>query len=96
MLLHNQLKTLPNSDGWRITTSVPAALVLGLASQAAAIIWVASMMMSDIENNARDINSITSRMSRVESMVQSQAVSMATISTNIEHIRKAVESMAQR
>ena len=54
------------------------------------------MMMSDIENNARDINSITSRMSRVESMVQSQAVSMAKISTNIEHIRAAVESMAQR
>jgi hypothetical protein len=65
-------------------------------TQAAAIVWTVSMMMSDIESNARDINSITSRMSRVESMVQSQAVSMATISTNIEHIRKAVESMAQR
>jgi len=96
MLHRKQLKTLPNSDGWRITASVPAALVLGLASQAAAIIWVASMMMSDIESNARDINSITNRMSRVESMVQSQAVSMAKISTNIEHIRAAVESMAQR
>ena len=65
-------------------------------TQAAAIVWVASMMMSDIESNARDINSITNRMSRVEAMVQSQAVSMAKISTNIEHIRAAVESMAQR
>ena len=87
---------ISNKDGWRITTSVPAALVLGLMTQAAAIVWVASMMMSDIESNARDINSITNRMSRVEAMVQSQAVSMAKISTNIEHIRAAVESMAQR
>ena len=54
------------------------------------------MMMSDIESNARDINSITNRMSRVESMVQSQAVSMAKISTNIEHIRSSVEKMAER
>jgi len=63
-------------------------------TQAAAIVWTVSMMMSDIESNSRDINSITSRMSRVESMVQSQAVSMARIDTNIQHIRTSVEKMA--
>ena len=81
-------------DGFRLSQSVPLAVAFGLMTQAAAIVWVASMMMSDIELNARDINSISMRMVRVENMVQSQAVSMATISTNIEHIRKAVESMA--
>mgnify|MGYP000403823702 CR=1 FL=1 len=81
-------------DGWHLSRSVPATLVLGLIAQAAAIVWTVSMMMSNIEANTRDIGNITNRMQRVENMVQAQAVSMAKISTNIEHIRKAVERMA--
>ena len=53
------------------------------------------MMMSNIEGNATDIGNITNRMQRVENMVQAQAVSMARIDTNIEHIRTAVEKMAR-
>jgi len=52
------------------------------------------MMMSDIESNSRDISSMNLRMARVENMVQSQAVSMARIDENIQHIRGAVEKMA--
>lgn len=81
-------------DGFRLSQSVPAALVLGLMTQAAAIVWTVSMMMSDIESNSRDISSMNLRMARVENMVQSQAVSMARIDENIQHIRGAVESMA--
>ena len=82
-------------DGWHISKSVPATLVLGLIAQAAAIVWTVSMMMSNIEGNATDIGNITNRMQRVENMVQAQAVSMARIDTNIEHIRTAVEKMAR-
>jgi len=52
------------------------------------------MMMADIESNSQDINSINMRMLRVENMVQSQAVSMARIDENIQHIRTSVEKMA--
>ncbi len=52
------------------------------------------MMMSDIESNSRAISGITMRMSKVEAMVQTQAVSLARIDVNIEHIRGAVEKMA--
>ena len=82
-------------DGWHLSKSVPATLVLGLIAQAAAIVWTVSMMMSNIEGNATDIGNITNRMQRVENMVQAQAVSMARIDTNIEHIRTAVEKMAR-
>ena len=82
-------------DGWHLSRSVPATLVLGLIAQAAAIVWTVSMMMSNIEGNATDIGNITNRMQRVENMVQAQAVSMARIDTNIEHIRTAVEKMAR-
>lgn len=52
------------------------------------------MMMADIESNSQDISSMNLRMARVENMVQSQAVSMARIDENIQHIRGAVEKMA--
>tara|TARA_R100001377_G_scaffold22923_3_gene12340 strand:- start:426 stop:689 length:264 start_codon:yes stop_codon:yes gene_type:complete len=85
-----------DTSGWHISKSVPATLVLGLIAQAGAIVWTVSMMMSDIESNSRAISGITMRMSKVEAMVQTQAVSLARIDVNIEHIRKSVERMAEK
>jgi len=83
-------------DGWHISRSVPATLLLGLITQAAAIIWTVCMMMADIQENQTDIVEFGQRISKVEQMVQSQAVSMARIDVNIEHIRTSVEKMADR
>ena len=82
------------SEGWHISRSVPATLLLGLLTQAAAIVYVVSMMMADIEKNQQDIVEFNQRVSKVEQLVQTQAVSMARIDVNIEHIRTAVEKMA--
>ena len=54
------------------------------------------MMMADIHENQTDIVEFGQRISKVEQMVQSQAVSMARIDVNIEHIRTSVEKMADR
>ena len=87
---------MDNSDnGWHIAKSVPATL-LGLITQAGAIVWTVSMMMADIQENQTDIVEFGQRISKVEQMVQSQAVSMARIDVNIEHIRTSVEKMADR
>ena len=83
-------------EGWHITRSVPATLLLGLITQAGAIVWTVSMMMADIQENQTDIVEFGQRISKVEQMVQSQAVSMARIDVNIEHIRTSVEKMANR
>jgi len=83
-------------EGWHITKSVPATLLIGLITQAGAIVWTVSMMMSDIQENQTDIVEFGQRISKVEAMVQSQAVSMARIDVNIEHIRTSVEKMANR
>ena len=82
------------SEGWHISRSVPATLLLGLMTQAAAIVWTVSMMMADIQSNTEKLMNFSERVNKVEVMVQSQAVSMARIDTNIEHIRGAVEKMA--
>ena len=83
-------------EGWHLSKSVPATLLLGLITQAGAIVWTVSMMMADIQENQTDIVEFGQRISKVEAMVQSQAVSMARIDVNIEHIRTSVEKMADR
>jgi hypothetical protein len=85
---------MTKQDGWHISKSVPATLLLGLITQAAAIIWTVSMMMADIQQNTEKLMNFSERVNKVEVMVQSQAVAMARIDTNIEHIRGAVEKMA--
>lgn len=85
---------MTKQDGWHISKSVPATLLLGLITQAAAIVWTVSMMMADIQSNTEKLMNFSERVNKVEVMVQSQAVSMARIDTNIEHIRGAVEKMA--
>ncbi len=83
-------------EGWHLSKSVPATLLLGLITQAAAIVWTVSMMMADIQQNTEKLIGFSERVSKVENMVQSQAVSMARIDENIQHIRGAVEKMANK
>ena len=85
---------MSNQDVWHVSKSVPATLLLGLVTQAAAIVWTVSMMMSDIDRNTENLNAFAERVTRVEEMVQNQAISMARIDENIQHIRGAVEMMA--
>ena len=85
---------MTKEDGWHISKSVPATLLLGLVTQAAAIVWTVSMMMADIQQNTEKLMNFSERVNKVEVMVQSQAVAMARIDTNIEHIREAVEHLA--
>jgi|TARA_B110000259_G_C14004267_1_gene397420 hypothetical protein len=85
---------MKDQDGWHISKSVPATLLLGLMTQAAAIVWTVSMMMADIQQNTEKLIGFSERVNRVETMVQSQAVSMARIDENIKAIRKSVEQMA--
>lgn len=83
-------------ESWHLSKSVPATLLLGLVTQAAAIVWTVSMMMSDIDRNTQSISSVTMRLGEVEDNVHSQAIATARIDENIKAIRSAVEKMADR
>jgi len=87
---------MDKNDSWHLSKSVPFGLIIGLITQGAAIVWTVSMMMSDIESNRKDINENQLRVSRLETSVQNQAVSMARIDENIKAIRAAVEKMSDR
>jgi len=83
-----------SEDSWHLSKSVPITLIFGLLVQGAAIVWTVSMMMSDIEDNSEEIIALEERMGRLETSVQSQAVSLARIDENIKAIRSSVEKMA--
>jgi septal ring factor EnvC (AmiA/AmiB activator) len=87
---------MDTNDSWHLSKSVPLGLIIGLITQGAAIVWTVSMMMSDIESNRNDIAENQLRVSRLETSVQNQAVSMARIDENIKAIRTAVEKMSDR
>ena len=87
---------MDTNDSWHLSKSVPLGLIIGLITQGAAIVWTVSMMMSDIESNREDIAENQLRVSRLETSVQNQAVSMARIDENIKAIRTAVEKMSNR
>ena len=86
----------PVTDSWHLSKSVPITLIFGLLVQAGAIVWTVSMMMSDIEQNMRDIMVLEISVSELEDVVQSQQVSLARIDENIKAIRDAVEYMMDR
>ena len=83
-----------SEDSWHLSKSVPITLIFGVLVQGAAIVWTVSMMMSDIEANRDDIMSLQQRMSRIETSVHEQAISLARIDENIKAIRSSVEKMA--
>lgn len=82
---------MADQDAWHVSKSVPATLLFGLLTQAAAIVWTVSMMLSDIESNQSDIIEMQMRLAALEEIVQGQAVAMARIDENIKAIRNVVE-----
>ena len=87
---------MSETDGWHLSKTGPLTLIFGLITQGAAIVWVVSMMMSDIDRNAAAIRTMDTRVDKIEDMVQAQAIAMARIDENIKAIRGAVEQMASR
>ena len=79
---------------WSLQRTIPLTLILGLVTQAAAIIWTSSQMASDISKNAEKIAVLELQFSKLEDSVQAQAVSMARIDENIKAIRDFLERMA--
>ena len=74
-----------------ISKSIPIALISGLVVQGAAIVWTASMMSSNIQNNSENIDQLAYRLNKVEEAVHAQEILVARIDENIKAIRTFVE-----
>lgn len=83
------------SEQWHLSKSVPISFIGAILGQTIALVWFVASLNNGIENNAREIVRHDTRIESLEASVQSQAVSMARMSENIQAIRDIVERMAR-
>ena len=81
-------------DNWHLSKSVPVTLVLAIVAQTIALVWYISSLDSAVKANARDIIRNETRLESLETIVQSQAVTLGRMDENIKAIRESVEKMA--
>lgn len=78
-------------EPWHLSKSVPLTLIFAIACQTAAIIWFAASLRNDIDSSAEDIIRLDARTTSLESIVQTQAITLARIDENIKGIREYLE-----
>jgi len=83
-------------DSWHLSKSVPVTLVLAIVAQTIALVWYISSLDSAVKANARDIIRNETRLESLETIVQSQAVTLGRMDENIKAIRDSVEKMANQ
>jgi len=81
-------------DSWHLSKSVPVTLVLAIIAQTLALVWYISSLDSAVDTNSRDIIRNETRLESLETIVQSQAVTLGRMDENIKAIRESVEKMA--
>lgn len=81
---------------WHLSKSVPVTLVLAIVAQTLALVWYISSLDSAVKANARDLIRNETRIESLESIVQTQAVTLGRMDENIKAIRDSVEKMASK
>jgi uncharacterized coiled-coil protein SlyX len=84
---------MPN-EPWHMSKSVPISFIFAIVMQTVALVWFVSSLNSSVEANAKELVRHETRLSSLESVVQTQAVTLGRLDENIKAIRTAVEKMA--
>lgn len=87
---------MSDEESWHLSKSVPLTLIFAIFCQTVALIWFVAQLSGDVEAAKSDIIRLETRTDSLESIVQSQAVTMARMDENIKAIRDAVERLAQK
>lgn len=87
---------MSDEESWHLSKSVPLTLIFAIFCQTVALIWFVAQLSGDVDAAKNDIIRLETRTDSLESVVQSQAVTMARMDENIKAIRDAVERMAQK
>jgi len=75
---------MAQTESWHLNKSVPITLILGLAVQAAGVIWMFSSMRSDIDNNRDRLIKVETQVRQIEDTAQAQAVQLVRIETRLD------------
>ena len=78
---------------WHLSKSVPITLVVAIVCQNIALVWYVSSLDNNVKNNTKEILRQEVRIERLETVVQSQALTLARIDENIKSIRIMMAAM---
>ena len=81
---------------WHLSRSVPISLIFAIACQTVALIWFVATLRNDVDINKTEIIKLEARTENLETIVQSQAVTLARMDENIKSIRVILEGMARQ
>lgn len=87
---------MTQEESWHLSKSIPLTLVFAITCQTIALIWFVASLSNDIDTAKKELIRQDTRINTLETVVQSQAVTMARMDENIKAIRDAVEMMATR
>lgn len=81
---------MPN-DPWHLSKSIPITLIFAIVCQTVALIWFVATLRNDVDANSADILRLDTRTSSLETVVQSQAITLARIDENLKAIREILD-----
>lgn len=80
---------------WHLSKGVPISFILAIVLQTVALIWFVATLRNDVDTNKKDIVRLETRTESLESVVQTQAITLGRIDENIKSIRMILDSMAR-
>lgn len=84
-----------SDEPWHLSKSVPISFIFAILMQTLALVWFISGLNGSVENNARELVRQETRIQTLETVVQSQAVSVARMDENIQAIRSMIENLVR-
>jgi len=81
---------------WHLSRSVPISLIFAIACQTVALIWFVATLRNDVDANKMELIRLETRTTKVEEVVQMQAVTLGRMDENIKSIRVILEGMARQ
>jgi len=82
---------MSKSEPWHFSKSVPLTFILAIIAQTIALVWYVSSLDNAIQNNTRDLMRQEVRLEALESIVQTQALTLVRMDENIKAIRNMME-----
>tara|TARA_R110000782_G_scaffold80474_1_gene159259 strand:+ start:320 stop:595 length:276 start_codon:yes stop_codon:yes gene_type:complete len=79
---------------WHLSKSVPLTFVVAIFLQTVSLVWYVSSLDNSVKNNEREILRNDVRIQTLQTIVQSQALTLARIDENIKSIRVMMEKVS--
>ena len=87
---------MANETEWHLSKSVPLTFVIAIFIQTISLVWYVSSLDNTIKNNEKELVRQEVRLSSLEDVVQSQALTLARIDENIKSIRVMMERVTDK